>query len=70
MRRALIVGVVSAVMTVAFAVPAHAASSLCDSVTTYTFVPMPPPWTPGSLCEAHEALVDRTPLPANEGVTP
>lgn len=70
MRRTLIVGLVGVVMATAFAAPAHAAPSPCDSVTTYTFVPMPPPWTPESLCEAREALLDHTPLPANEGATP
>ncbi|MEX3643985.1 hypothetical protein [Mycolicibacterium porcinum] len=66
MRRALIVGVASAVMTAAFAVPAHADPDRCAGVTTYEVVPMPPPWTPASLCAAKESLVDRTPLPEGD----
>ncbi|UBV14947.1 hypothetical protein [Mycolicibacterium fortuitum] len=60
MTRALMVGVVSVVMATAFAIPAHADSNRCDSVTSYAFVAMPAPWTPASLCEAHEALLDHT----------
>lgn len=67
MTRALIVGIASVVMATAFAVPAHADSNRCDSVTSYAFVAMPAPWTPASLCEAHEALLDHTLLPERDG---
>ncbi|WP_157897343.1 hypothetical protein [Mycobacteroides franklinii] len=67
MMRPLIVGAVSMVMAAVFAVPAHADSARCDSVTTYPLVAMPPPWTPASLCEAREALLDHTTLPQGEG---
>lgn len=67
MTRPLIVGMVSAVMAAAFAAPAYAAPSICDSVTTYPLVAMPPPWTPESLCEAREALLDHTTLLQGEG---
>ena len=63
MTRALTVGLASVVMATAFAAPAHAEPTRCDSVTTYPMVEMPAPWTPTSLCEAHEALLDYTPLP-------
>lgn len=67
MRRTLIVGLVGVVMTAAFAAPAHADErASCGAVTTYTFVPMPPPWTPESLCAAKAALVDRTSLPGRD----
>ncbi|CPX20519.1 Uncharacterised protein [Mycobacteroides abscessus] len=64
MTRALIVGMASAAMITAFAIPAHADErTSCDSVTSYAFVAMPAPWTPASLCEAREALLDHTALP-------
>ncbi|WP_100482280.1 hypothetical protein [Mycobacteroides abscessus] len=67
MTRALIVGMVSVVTAAAFAVPAHADErTSCDSVTSYSFVAMPAPWTPESLCEAQEALLDHTTLPEGD----
>lgn len=70
MTRALIVGAVSAVMAAAFAVPAHADErTSCGAVTTYPLVAMPAPWTPASLCEAHEALLDHTLLPERDVTT-
>lgn len=70
MTRALIVGAMSVILAAAFAAPAHAdASASCDSVTSYAFVAMPAPWTPESLCEAHEALLDHTPLPERDVTT-
>lgn len=70
MKRTLSVGLVSVVMATAFAVPAHADErTSCDSVTSYAFVAMPAPWTPASLCEAREALLDPTPLPERDVTT-
>lgn len=69
MKRTLSVGLVSVAMAATFAVPAHADSNRCDSVTSYAFVVMPAPWTPASLCEAHEALLDHTLLPERDVTT-
>lgn len=68
MTRALMVGVASVVMATAFAAPAHADErTLCGAVTTYPLVAMPAPWTPESLCEAHEAMLDHTLLSETDG---